>query len=55
MPRMAAGDLATLFLYKFVATLGKPIIHLGGRASPEVLLAKAAPYLGYVAAATEPA
>lgn len=41
MTRLAADDIATLDPYKFMAVIGKRVIHPGGRASTESLLARA--------------
>jgi len=42
MARMAAADVASLDPYKFMAVIGKRVIHPGGRVSTEALLGKAA-------------
>lgn len=41
MTKLAAAEVAALDPYKFMATLGKRVIHPGGRASTEALLARA--------------
>ena len=41
MTRLAAEDIAKLDPYKFMATIGKRVIHPGGRASTDELLARA--------------
>lgn len=41
MTRLAAGEIAELDPYKFMATLGKRVIHPGGRASTEAVLQRA--------------
>ena len=41
MTKLAAEDIATLDPYKFMAVLGKRVIHPGGRASTEALLSRA--------------
>lgn len=40
--KLAAGEIADLDPYKFMATLGKRVIHPGGRASTDALLRRAA-------------
>ena len=40
MTKLAATEIATLDPYKFMATLGKRVIHPGGRASTDSLLAR---------------
>ena len=40
MPKLAAEDIAKLDPYKFMATIGKRVIHPGGRASTNELLAR---------------
>jgi len=42
MTRLAAEEVARLDPYKFMATIGRRVIHPGGRASTEALLARAA-------------
>lgn len=42
MTRLAARDIAALDPYKFMAVIGKRVIHPGGRVSTESLLARAA-------------
>jgi SAM-dependent methyltransferase len=41
MPKLAAEDVAKLDPYKFMATIGKRVIHPGGRASTNELVARA--------------
>jgi ubiquinone/menaquinone biosynthesis C-methylase UbiE len=41
MTRLAAAEVAALDPYKFMATIGKTVIHPGGRASTQALLARA--------------
>src|SRR5437870_2718441 len=41
MTKLAADEIAGLDPYKFMATLGKRVIHPGGRASTEALLTRA--------------
>jgi SAM-dependent methyltransferase len=41
MMKLAAADIAKLDPYKFMATIGKRVIHPGGRASTDELLARA--------------
>ena len=41
MARLDAGEIAELDPYKFMATVGKRVIHPGGRVSTEALLRKA--------------
>src|ERR1700736_1762910 len=41
MTRRAPEDIAKLDPYKFMATIGKRVIHPGGRASTDELLARA--------------
>src|ERR1700687_1812801 len=41
MMKLAAADIAKLDPYKFMATIGKRVIHPGGRASTNELLARA--------------
>ena len=41
MTRLTAGEIAALDPYKFMAVIGKRVIHPGGRASTESLLAQA--------------
>lgn len=41
MTRLAAEEIAELDPYKFMATIGKRVIHPGGRASTEALLERA--------------
>jgi SAM-dependent methyltransferase len=41
MTKLAAADIAKLDPYKFMATIGKRVIHPGGRASTDELLARA--------------
>jgi SAM-dependent methyltransferase len=41
MAKLAAAEVATLDPYKFMATIGKRVIHPGGRASTGALLARA--------------
>ncbi|MHB8464355.1 MAG: SAM-dependent methyltransferase [Acidimicrobiales bacterium] len=41
MTRLAAEDIAKLDPYKFMAVLGKRVIHPGGRASTDALLSRA--------------
>jgi SAM-dependent methyltransferase len=41
MMRLAASEVAALDPYKFMATIGKRVIHPGGRASTQALLARA--------------
>jgi len=41
MTRLAATEIAALDPYTFMAVIGKGVIHPGGRASPEALLARA--------------
>jgi SAM-dependent methyltransferase len=41
MAKLAAAEVAALDPYKFMATIGKRVIHPGGRASTEALLARA--------------
>lgn len=38
---LAPGEISDLDPYKFMAVTGKQVIHLGGRASTEALLARA--------------
>ena len=38
MAKLAAAEVAALDPYKFMATIGKRVIHPGGRASTEALL-----------------
>lgn len=42
MTKLAAEEIAKLDPYKFMATIGKRVIHPGGRASTEALLERAA-------------
>lgn len=42
MTRLAAQEISQLDPYKFMATLGKKVIHPGGRKSTDALLARAA-------------
>jgi SAM-dependent methyltransferase len=42
MPKLASDEIAKLDPYKFMATLGKRVIHPGGRASTERVLTRAA-------------
>jgi hypothetical protein len=39
--RLAPGEITDLDPYKFMAVIGKRVIHPGGRASTETLLARA--------------
>ncbi|HEV2259499.1 MAG TPA: class I SAM-dependent methyltransferase [Streptosporangiaceae bacterium] len=41
MTRLTAAEVAALDPYKFMATIGKTVIHPGGRASTQALLARA--------------
>ena len=41
MTKLAAGEVAALDPYAFMAVIGKQVIHPGGRASTEALLARA--------------
>jgi ubiquinone/menaquinone biosynthesis C-methylase UbiE len=41
MTKLAATEVAALDPYKFMATIGKTVIHPGGRASTQALLARA--------------
>ncbi len=41
MTKLAAAEVAALDPYKFMATIGKRVIHPGGRVSTEALLARA--------------
>ena len=41
MAKLAASEVAALDPYKFMATIGKRVIHPGGRASTQALLARA--------------
>src|SRR5260370_25797831 len=41
MIKLAASEVAALDPYKFMATIGKRVIHPGGRASTQALLARA--------------
>src|SRR5579863_1314841 len=41
MTRLAAAEVASLDPYKFMAVIGKRVIHPGGRASTEALLRRA--------------
>src|ERR1700736_5423487 len=41
MTKLASGDIAKLDPYKFMAVVGKRVIHPGGRASTDELLARA--------------
>src|SRR5258708_36256029 len=41
MTKLAAEDIAALDPYKFMAVLGKRVIHPGGRASTDALLSRA--------------
>src|SRR5438093_11503545 len=41
MTKLAAAEVAALDPYKFMATIGKRVIHPGGRASTKALLARA--------------
>src|SRR5689334_23108630 len=42
MAKLAAPDIAALDPYKYMAVIGKQVIHPGGRASTEALLHRAA-------------
>ena len=62
--KLAPVDIAGLDPYKFMAVIGKRVIHPGGRAPAHMKkmawlmprMAKAVPYLGYiVVAGTKPA
>src|SRR5260370_38323032 len=41
MAKLAAAEVAALDPYKFMAVIGKTVIHPGGRASTRALLARA--------------
>jgi hypothetical protein len=41
MTKLAAAEVAALDPYKFMAIIGKTVIHPGGRASTQALLARA--------------
>jgi len=41
MPRLAADEVAALDPYQFMATIGKRVIHPGGRSSTETLFSRA--------------
>ncbi len=47
MHKLASREVAGLDPYKFMALIGKRVIHPGGRASTEALWARV-PFLGYI-------